>query len=54
MLIKLKIIVQFMEPKIDTNPLMHFSPRRESQATDMGRHLKSTSRGITKVGGMPA
>ena len=48
------IIVGFIERKIDTNPLMHSSPRRESPGTDMGSHLKSARQGITKVGGMPA
>ena len=44
------IIVRFIERKIDTNPLMHLSPRRESPGTDMGRQLKSSRQGITKVG----
>ena len=35
------IVVGFIERKIDTNPLMRLSPRRESPGTDMGRHLKS-------------
>ena len=47
-------IVGFIERKMDTNPLMSLRPRRESQGTDMGRHLKSARQGITKVGGMPA
>ena len=34
-------IVGFIESKIDTNPPMRLSPRRESPGTDMGRHLKS-------------
>ena len=34
------LIVAFIEHKIDTNPLMRLSPRRESPGTDMGRHLK--------------
>ena len=46
------IRVGFIERKIDTNPLMRLSPRRESPETDMGRHLKSASQGITKVGGI--
>ena len=46
------IKVGFIECKIDTNPPI--SPIRESRGTDMGRHLKSTRQGITKVGGMPA
>ena len=33
-------IVGFIEHKIDTNPLMRLSPRRESPGTDMGQHLK--------------
>ena len=45
------IIVQFIEFKNDTNRLMHLSPRRECPGTGMGRHLKSTRLGITKVGG---
>ena len=48
------IIVGFIECKIDTNPLMCLSPRRESLRTGMGQHLKSASQGITKVGGLPA
>ena len=49
------IIVGFIERKIiDTNPLMHFSPRKNSPGTDMGQHPKSACQGITKVGGMPA
>ena len=47
------IIIGFIERKIDTNPLMCLSPRNESPGTGMGRHLKSTHKGITKVGGMP-
>ena len=47
-------IVGFIERKIDTNPLMRLSPRRESPRTGRGRHLKSARQGITKVGGMPA
>ena len=35
------IIVGFIECKIDTNPLMRLSPRRESPGTGMGRHLKT-------------
>ena len=54
LLLILIIIVGFIEHKIDTNPLMCLSPRRDSPETDMGRHLKSTRQGITKVGGMPA
>ena len=30
------IIVALIERKIDTNPLMHFNPRRESPGTGMG------------------
>ena len=45
------IIVGFIERKIDTNPLMRLSPRRESPGTGMGRHLKSARQGITKRGG---
>ena len=48
------LIVGFIERKIDTNPRIRLSPRRESPGTDMGRHLKSAHRGKTKVGGMPA
>ena len=48
------IIIGFIWRKIDTNPLMRLSPRRESPGTSMGRHLKSARQGITKVGGMPA
>ena len=48
------IIVGFTERKIDTNPLMHLSPRRESPGTGMGRHLKIARQGITKVQGMLA
>ena len=48
------IIVGFIEHKLDTNPLMHLSPRRESPGTGMGGHLKSTRQGVTKVGVMPA
>ena len=48
------IIVGFIECKIDTNPLMRLSPRRESPGTGMGRHLKSARQDIIKVGGMPA
>ena len=48
------IIVGFIERKIDTNPLMCLSSRKESPGTDMGRHLKSARQGITKVEGMPA
>ena len=48
------IIVGFIERKIDTNPLMRLSPRRQSPGTGMGRHLKSARQGVTKVGGMPA
>ena len=47
------IIVGFIERKIDTNPLMRLSPRRESPGTGMGRYLKSARQGITKVGSMP-
>ena len=47
------IIIGFIERKVDTNPLMRLSPRRESPGTDMGRHVKSARQGITKVGGMP-
>ena len=43
------IIVEFIERKYDTNPLM--CPRRESPGTDIGRHLKSVRQGITKGGG---
>ena len=43
------IIVEFIEHKIDTNPLMGLSPRRESPGTDMGRYLKRARQGITKV-----
>ena len=52
-LIIIIIIVGIIEHKIDTNPLMCLSPRRESPGTDMGQHLKSACQGITKVGGMP-
>ena len=48
------IIVGFIKRKIDTNPLMRLSPRRESPGTGMGRHLKSARQGITKAGNMPA
>ena len=48
------IIVGFIERKIDTNPLMRLSPRRNSPGTDMGQHPKGARQGITKVGGMPA
>ena len=48
------IIVGFIQRKIDTNPLMRLSPRRESPGTGMGRHLKIPHQSITKVGGMPA
>ena len=48
------MIIGFIEHKIDTNPLMRLSPRRESPGTGMGRHLKSARQGITKVVGMPA
>ena len=44
------IILGFIERKINTNPLMCLSPRRESPGTRMGRHLKSAHQGITKVG----
>ena len=44
-------MVGFIERKIDTNPLMRLSPRRESPGTDMGQHLKSARQGITKMGG---
>ena len=47
------IIVEFIEHKIHTNPLMGLSPRRENPGTDMGRYLKRARRGITKVEGMP-
>ena len=47
---KIMIIVIFIERKIDTNPLMHLGPRRESPGTGMGQHLKSACQGITKVG----
>ena len=30
---------------------MHLSPRKDSPGTDMGQDLKSTSQGMTKVGG---
>ena len=43
-----------MQRKIDKNPLMRLSPRRESPGTDTGRDQKSARQGITKVGGMPA
>ena len=48
------IIVGFIEHKIDVNPLMHCSPRRDSTGTNIGLYPKSTRQGITKVGGMPA
>ena len=48
------ILVGFIECKIDTNPLMRCSLRRESPGTDMGQHLMKGNQGITKVGGMPA
>ena len=44
----------FIWHKINTNPLMHLCPRRESPGTGLGRHPKSARQGITKVGGMPA
>ena len=44
------IILKFIDSKIDINPLMSLIPRRERPGTDMGRHLKSTRQGITKVG----
>ena len=37
----IKIIVGFIESKIDTNPLMRLSPRRQGPATGMGQHQKS-------------
>ena len=48
------IIVGFVERKIDTNHLMHLSPRRESPGTGMDRHLKRACQGMTKVGGLLA
>ena len=54
MLLRIIIIVGFIERKIDTNPLMRLSPRRNSPGTGMGQHPKSARQGITKVGGMPA
>ena len=51
----LKIIqVGFIEHKIDTNPLMRLSPRRDFPGTDMGQHSNSARQGITKAEGMPA
>ena len=47
------IIVGFIERKIDTNPVMRLSPRRESPGTGMGQHLKSVHQGIAKMRGMP-
>ena len=35
-LIIIIIVVGFIECKIDTNPLMRLSPRKESPGTDMG------------------
>ena len=35
-----------MEHKIDTDPLMPFSSRRDSPGTDMGQYPKSASQGI--------
>ena len=47
------IIVGFIQRKIDTNPHMRLSSRRENPGTDMCRHRKSSHQGITKVEGMP-
>ena len=52
--LKKKLLLEgFVEPKIDTNPPMSLSPRRESPGTNMGRYPKSARQGITKVEGMP-
>ena len=42
-----------MEHKIDTDPLLCLSSRRDSQGTDMGQYPKSTSQVMTKVGDIP-
>ena len=39
------IIKGFIERKINTNPLMHLSPRRESPGTDMGQYPKKRQPG---------
>ena len=42
------IIEGFIDRKIDTNRIMHLSPRKDIPGTDMGQYLKSTSQGMTK------
>ena len=50
-LIIIIILEGFIECKIDTNPVMCSSPRKDGPGrTGMGQYLKSTSQGMTKVG----
>ena len=43
----------FIKHKIETDTLMHLSPRRDSSGTGMGQSLKRAIQDITKVWNMP-